>query len=158
MSLLFHECADIPLAGFKLFFYTKRENLANACEIPFFTLWLATRMYLYPRYILGTVYSSYGEVGHNWPAYTLLLVMITVLFIVHLLWTKEMIPVIFGKLFMAKTIVDTRSSGEEMSESDECEVRPQLGTVKKSELQDQNLSVLSTENYSPRLRAIGIKG
>lgn len=127
LSLLYHECADIPLAFGKMCFYCGKKNISNKMAIPFFVTWFSTRLYLYPYWVVTTSFNvpKLSKSGVTWPAYWVQTVAITLLFCLHLIWTKEMIPIIIHKLFSKEVIVDSRSSGEEMSEdsSEESELK-----------------------------------
>uniref|UniRef100_A0A2P2I2N1 Ceramide synthase 2-like n=1 Tax=Hirondellea gigas TaxID=1518452 RepID=A0A2P2I2N1_9CRUS len=118
-SLLFHECSDIPLSLAKLFLYAGKLNTSNTFGAIFFLNWIPTRLYLYPMYVMRTsFYLSSLTGGSLWPAAYILQASMTGLFVLHLMWTMDIIPYVI-KLFKNEKLDDPRSSPEELSDDDE---------------------------------------
>lgn len=123
ISLLIHECADIPLALGKLINYSGHTRAAELMFLPFASLWIATRLVIYPFHFLrGTLFVLYRVLG-IWPAYFLFNILNVSLFFLHLVWTKEIVVAARRKI-AAGEMVDDRSSPEEISDDDEDCVAP----------------------------------
>lgn len=122
ISLLVHECVDIPLALGKLVFYSGKTSVSDSMVFPFFFIWFSTRLVLYPFHVLrGSLFVFPRVIGTIWPAYYLLNTFMLSLLGMHLMWTKEVLVLVKGKLFTKNTLTDHRSDNEESEDDDDDE-------------------------------------
>ena len=120
LVLLVHECADIPSLIAKMFLYAKIEKPVNPLFMIFMTMWIITRMGLYPFWILRSVF--FEAYHYTWmPAAFVFYGLLTGLLVLNLLWTWIIIHVMIRKITAGK-LEDIRSEDEHMSENSDEEI------------------------------------
>ncbi|KAF2359174.1 TRAM/LAG1/CLN8 domain [Trinorchestia longiramus] len=118
LILLLHECADIPLLLAKIFGYCKKHGLMDKMFVLFVLLWVVTRLGIFPfRLIRSTLLEAHVQENTFYPVYYIFNGLILSIFLMHLIWTYNIIQVIVRK-FSSDHISDVRSSASEISSDD----------------------------------------
>ncbi|GAU95616.1 hypothetical protein RvY_07206 [Ramazzottius varieornatus] len=126
MVLIIHDSVDFWLEGAKLARYAKKTRLSAVVFAIFATVWIFTRLGLYPYRILS--YSFPCPLGDLcFPAFHLYNALLGSLQILHVFWTFTIIRVIYRALTTGET-EDVRSDTEESDNGySDTEVTPEHG-------------------------------
>ena len=112
LVLIVHECADIPLLMAKMCEYTGHADMMDPFFVIFILLWVATRIGLFPFWILrSTMFEAHVILNMWYPIYYIFNGMLLLLLIIHFIWTYFIIKILVHKL-MHNEISDVLSSDE----------------------------------------------
>ncbi|XP_069185190.1 ceramide synthase 2-like [Procambarus clarkii] len=114
--LVVHECADVPLLAAKLCKHAGVDGLTDALFTVFLVLWLVTRCYMYPFWVMRSVFFE-ATTYMFMPSAYLFMGLLTGLLVLNVVWTVLILAIVVRKL-RAGTLQDYRSSGEDPSTSD----------------------------------------
>lgn len=118
LILIVHECADIPLLTAKMFGYCGRRDLMDKIFVVFVLLWILTRLGIFPCIIIrSTLFEAHRQENMFYPVYYIFNGLILSIFLMHLMWTYNILQIIVRK-FTTEHISDVRSSASEMSEDE----------------------------------------
>ncbi|XP_018025073.1 ceramide synthase 5-like [Hyalella azteca] len=117
LAVFLHEVADIPLSVGKMLRYVGRN--ADILGYVFALIWIATRLVAFPLMILVPSFTETS--GKSWPAKFLTQGSTSILLILHILWTFEIVNAYSRKLNNNMDLSDGRSSPEELSGDSENE-------------------------------------
>lgn len=129
LILVVHECADIPLLLAKMCGYCGRQDLMDNMFVVFVLLWIITRLGIFPlKLIRSTLLEAHVQENMFFPVYYIFNGLLLAIFLMHLIWTYNIIQVIAHK-FSSNRVTDVRSSASEMS--DDGETYPPLKNKKR---------------------------
>ena len=123
--LLLHDSADCFLEGAKIFNYINKgakgpwsltisKLLCDSLFVCFAVTFFVTRLILYPRYILWSVYAEASVVfGTQWLGYKAFLGMLSVLQCLHVFWFYLISKMVVGLILTAGVEKDVRSDDDE---------------------------------------------
>jgi len=122
--LLLHDLADVFLESAKVFNYTSKAPghhfAKHLCDVLFATFaitFFITRLVLYPRYILYTVFfEAPGIFGINWPGYWVFAGLLSTLQCLHVFWFYLIFRMVY-RLVTTGIEKDERSDDEDESDS-----------------------------------------
>lgn len=115
--LLIHECVDIPLLAAKMLVYADKKGPTDVIFAIFLVSWAVTRCYLYPFWIMRSVFVDAIDCI-TMPASYLFKALLIGLLILNAVWTVLIVGVVVRKV-RAGSLQDVRSGGEELSEDEE---------------------------------------
>ncbi|KAG7157366.1 LAG1 longevity assurance 3-like [Homarus americanus] len=111
-----HECVDIPLLFAKMLLYAGIQRLTDVIFAVFLISWLITRNYLYPFWIMYSVFVD-ATPYIQMPAAYLFKGLLIGLLVLNIIWTVLIGGVLMKKLCVG-SLEDVRSDGEDLSEDD----------------------------------------
>lgn len=123
--LLLHDTADVFLEAAKVFHYisqgAKGETVrfinrlgADVFFVTFAIVFFVTRLVLYPRYILYSVFFESVDVfGSDWAGYKIFCVLLSILQALHIFWFYLIAKMIVGLIAAKQLEGDVRSEDEE---------------------------------------------
>ncbi|KAK5638662.1 hypothetical protein RI129_012957 [Pyrocoelia pectoralis] len=116
--LLLHISADIFLEAAKMARYARCQKLFDAIFMIFTIVWIITRLYMYPFWILRCTLTIPLTFGPPFPAYFLLNAFMILLLVLHIFWSYLILKMIIKCLKTGETGGDIRSSSSD--DSDDC--------------------------------------
>lgn len=116
LILMVHECADIPLIAAKMFKYAQIDAPTDILFVVFLLVWLYTRCYLYPFWILHSIFFE-APILTGIPIVIFCKGLLLGLMILNLIWTGLIASIIMKK-FTGGSLEDIRSGAEEVSDED----------------------------------------
>lgn len=116
LVLLVHECADIPLLAAKMHVYAGTKERIEILFGIFLVLWLVTRCYLFPFWIMHSIF-THPSPYLGMPAAYFLKALICGLFVLNAIWTYLIGAILVRKL-CGGVLEDMRSDAEESSDED----------------------------------------
>jgi len=121
LVLLLHDLADILLECAKLFNYAKFTVLCDLCFGVFALSWIVTRLWIFPAWILYSTTVEAPQLVEMFPAYYIFNGLLSVLLVLHVIWTYFILKLPYNALYKKEKVKDTRSdsSGETCSSSDD---------------------------------------
>ncbi|KAJ2940318.1 hypothetical protein O0L34_g11901 [Tuta absoluta] len=117
LVLLLHDCADIFVESVKA---TKYANYQKTCDILFLLLvvvWIATRVGIYPFYIIWSTAIRAPMLLPMFPAYYIFNGLLLLLLCLHVVWTWLILQIGYRAIVVGKMDGDLRSSSSELSDS-----------------------------------------
>ncbi|KAL7641824.1 UNVERIFIED_CONTAM: hypothetical protein RMT77_007698 [Armadillidium vulgare] len=115
LILLVHECADIPLLTAKVCGYVGHGSAMDFLFIIFILLWVITRLYLYPFWIMkNALFDAHRILNTMAPVYYIFNGLLVILLLFHLVWTFFILQIILKKI-KTKETRDLRSDDEDLS-------------------------------------------
>ncbi|XP_041971777.1 ceramide synthase 5-like isoform X2 [Aricia agestis] len=117
LVLLTHDCADILLDAAKAAKYANFQKLCDAIFAVFTALWIATRLGIYPFYIIWSTSIRAPMLLPMFPAYYIFNSLLCLLLALHLVWTWLILQVAYKSINAGKMEGDIRSSSSEISDS-----------------------------------------
>ncbi|XP_069942603.1 ceramide synthase 6-like [Cherax quadricarinatus] len=115
--LVVHECADVPLLAAKLCKHAGLDALTDALFSVFLLLWLFTRCYMYPFWVMRSVFFE-ATTYMFMPSAYLFMGLLTGLLVLNVVWTVLILAIAVRKLRAGGSLQDYRSSAQETSSSD----------------------------------------
>ncbi|XP_063217897.1 ceramide synthase 5-like [Bacillus rossius redtenbacheri] len=119
LVLLVHDCADILLELTKMAKYAGRQLACNLLFVLFALLWVATRVGVYPFWILHSTTIGAEEFVHMFPAYYIFNSLLFVLLFLHVIWTCIILKLACKFAFAGQVERDLRSSSEGTGEEED---------------------------------------
>lgn len=118
LVLLIHSVADIPLLIAKLCKYAGREAASNMFFACFLLSWLATRCYLYPFWVMRSVFFE-ATTYMFMPSAYVFMGLLTALLALNLSWTFLILRMVFRTFITNTPIRDLHEEEEEEDEDDQ---------------------------------------
>uniref|UniRef100_A0A2P2I6I1 Ceramide synthase 5-like n=1 Tax=Hirondellea gigas TaxID=1518452 RepID=A0A2P2I6I1_9CRUS len=116
VSVAVHECADLVLVIGKCLLYAGKSNISNYLGVPFFIIWVITRLIIYPFYLIkASLILSPRLQGGVWPGYFLMNGLNITMLVLHIIWTKWLIDTLKTRL-TSTVMTDVRSSCDELDD------------------------------------------
>lgn len=119
LVLLVHDFADIFLELAKMCHYAKFNT---ACDVvfAFFTVsWIVTRLGLLPTWILYSSIMEAPQIVQMFPAYYIFNALLSVLLVLHVIWTYFILKLPYNALLTTEKKKDTRSDSSDETNSDD---------------------------------------
>ncbi|XP_068202020.1 ceramide synthase 2-like [Palaemon carinicauda] len=116
LILLVHECADIPLIAAKMCKYAGIDAPTDILFVIFLLVWLYTRCYLYPFWILHSIFFE-APILHGIPVVIFCKGLVLALMVLNLIWTGLIARIIIKK-FTGGSLEDIRSDADDVSDDD----------------------------------------
>lgn len=116
LVLLIHEFADIPLLSAKMFTYAGITAPKDGLFVVFLITWLITRCYLYPFWIMRSVYEDSAPIT-GMPIARIMKVVLCGLLVLNVIWTILIGRVLIRK-FSSGSLEDVRSGDEDFSDDE----------------------------------------
>lgn len=129
LVLVIHDCADIFLEAAKMCKYTNYQRLCDILFACFALTWVVTRLGVYPTWILYSTTIEAPQIVEMFPAYYIFNGLLSILLVLHVIWTYFILKIIYKAMYSGKTEKDTRSD----SDSDET-----VSTSSASSVQNQS--------------------
>jgi len=107
IMLLFDVC-DIALELAKLANKIKEEALSFACFVVFFVFWIRNRLYLFPVYILPTIFNAETLSNHEIPFHKVHVAVVSIIFGLQVYWSY----------FIVKKLLSYRKNGYQKAGGD----------------------------------------
>ncbi|KAK7081271.1 Ceramide synthase 5 [Halocaridina rubra] len=120
LVLMVHECVDVPLLSAKMYKYAGFEAPTDALFTVFFIMWIYTRCYLYPFWIMHSVFIEATNIM-GIPSVVLFKLLLIGLLILNIVWTVLIFGIIIKK-YTGGSLEDIRSDAEEVSEEEDDDV------------------------------------
>ncbi|XP_071517914.1 ceramide synthase 2-like [Panulirus ornatus] len=117
LVLLVHEFADIPLLSAKMFTYAGITAPRNGLFAVFLITWVITRCYLFPFWIIYSVYMDSAPLT-GMPVAQVMKVVLCGLLVLNIIWTVLIGRVLMRKLYSG-SLEDVRSDDEDLSDDSE---------------------------------------
>jgi len=116
IMMLFDVC-DIALELAKLANKIKEEAVSFACFVVFFALWIRNRLYLFPVYIMPTIYNGEIISNHEIPFHKVHVVVIGIIFALQVYWSYYIVRKLmsYGKNGYKKAGGDPRDEKDDIS-------------------------------------------
>ena len=112
MVLMLHDTADAFLDAAKMFKYAKYQKTCDVFFGLFVVVWVITRLYLYPVYILySTLFETKQFIGIA-PSYYVMNGFLILLQILHFVWSYYIFKAAFKALGSGNVEKDTRSDSD----------------------------------------------
>ncbi|CAC5378028.1 Ceramide synthase 5 [Mytilus coruscus] len=114
LVLCVHDAVDYFLAGAKIATYMKKETLSTILFGMFLLVWIATRLIIFPFFVVYSATFESGIIKGLRGSYTFIFFngLLYVLQILHIIWTYMIIRIVHHKLTQGK-IADVRSDSED---------------------------------------------
>ncbi|XP_053617763.1 ceramide synthase 6-like isoform X2 [Plodia interpunctella] len=117
LVLLSHDCADIVLEAAKAAKYANYQKLCDVLFAVFTIMWIATRLGVYPFYIIWSTLIRAPMLLPMFPAYHIFNSLLCLLLALHLVWTWLILQVAYKTITSGQMEGDIRSSSSEISDS-----------------------------------------
>lgn len=134
LVLVIHDCADIFLEAAKLCKYTNYQKLCDLLFACFALTWVVTRLGVYPTWILYSTTIEAPQIVEMFPAYYIFNGLLSILLVLHVIWTYFILKIIYKAMYSGKTEQDTRSDSDDeetLSSSSTTSMSPPPSPVKK---------------------------
>ncbi|KPJ13011.1 LAG1 longevity assurance-like 6 [Papilio machaon] len=117
LVLLVHDCADILLDAAKATKYANYQKLCDMLFAVFTLLWIVTRLWIFPFYIIWSTSIRAPMLQPMFPAYYIFNSLLCLILGLHLVWTWLILQVAYKAITAGKLDGDIRSSSSELSDS-----------------------------------------
>ncbi|XP_019336037.1 ceramide synthase 6 isoform X1 [Alligator mississippiensis] len=127
MTLCLHDSADVVLEAAKMANYCKYQKLSDFLFLTFAVVFIVTRLFMYPFWVLNTtLFEMYDALG-NFPAMWILNIMLLILQILHCFWSYLILKAAYkviakgkaGKWNPLHVVKDERSDVESSSDEED---------------------------------------
>ena len=127
------DVSDVFLELAKLFHYSSKETISTALFALFTLVWLATRMGVYPTWILYSITVEAPQLVQYFPAYFYFSILLSALLLLNIIWTYSILKVVYIALMSpnAKVQGDVRSDSDSSGTLDDTTLTEEDGTKKK---------------------------
>ncbi|XP_050552881.1 ceramide synthase 6 isoform X2 [Spodoptera frugiperda] len=117
LVLLVHDCADIFLDAAKAAKYANYQRLCDTIFAGFTVLWIVSRLFVYPFYIIWSTSIRAPMLLPMFPAYYIFNSLLCLLLGLHMVWTWLILQVAYKAISAGQMEGDIRSSSSEISDS-----------------------------------------
>lgn len=131
LVLVIHDCADIFLEGAKMTRYLKWQRTCDFLFAVFTVLWIVTRLFIYPFWILRSTCIDAKKLVEMFPAYYIFNTLLVLLLGLHIIWTYFILKVLYRAVLSGNTGTDARSSSSEQFSEDNGNSSPSPPTPSK---------------------------
>ncbi|XP_063220176.1 ceramide synthase 6-like [Bacillus rossius redtenbacheri] len=119
LVLLVHDCADIFLEASKMAKYANFQRVCDTFFVIFTIVWIATRLVVYPHWIIYSTSIDAPKLVAMFPAYYVFNSLLIILLLLHFVWTYDIIRLGYNSLKAGQMEGDIRSSSsDDLSEDD----------------------------------------
>ncbi|KAL5964846.1 Ceramide synthase 5, partial [Taenia solium] len=115
--MLLHDSADFWLEAAKMFKYIGKSWSCMACFTTFICVWIATRLYYYPFWIIASLFYDAPRLIGFYPALNAFAFFLITLQLLHIFWTVQIIRTA-AKPFTTGQLTSDARSDSEMSDTD----------------------------------------
>ena len=115
LILLVHNVSDVLLDSAKLFKYANYQRTCDTLFALFTLSWIATRIGIYPTWIIYSVAVEAPQMLQMFPIYYMFNVLLSLLLVLHVIWTYFIFKAVYKALLCGKTEKDTRSDSNDES-------------------------------------------
>lgn len=119
LIMILHQPADMLLQIAKLLLYCKHKTLANLLFVVFVLMFLITRIYIFPVYIIYEVMFKFSFHYSLYPWYFIAFAICLILLILHSFWAVIILKMLFKVFTKGPLERDDRSGTEEESSEEE---------------------------------------
>ncbi|XP_044261537.1 ceramide synthase 6-like [Tribolium madens] len=116
LVLVVHDCADIFLEAAKMAKYSGYQKVCDTIFGIFTVLWIATRLGVYPFWIIKNTSIDAPKIVPMFPAYYIFNSLLCLLLVLHIFWTYLILKIVANSLNAGKMEGDIRSSSDDYSE------------------------------------------
>jgi len=119
--------------------YTNYQKLCDLLFACFALTWVVTRLGVYPTWILYSTTIEAPQIVEMFPAYYIFNGLLSILLVLHVIWTYFILKIIYKAMYSGKTEKDTRSDSDDetlsssSNSSVETAVSTSLASAKKEE-------------------------
>ncbi|CAD5113401.1 DgyrCDS2573 [Dimorphilus gyrociliatus] len=132
LILVVHDTVDWWMEGAKLAKYTGYSKLTDALFIIFTIIWAITRLFIYPFYILYSVYFDVIDIVGGFPMHKIFSILLTFLQVLHIYWFYLICKMIYKYIITGSVEKDERSESEVESSENEQKNNNSLSNGKKT--------------------------
>ena len=111
LILILHEVNDVILLLGKCFRYLNNELATDICFTFFVISWMVTRLYLFPAYILKSIFYDLPPHMSQVPALYAFEILLSCIFLLNVYWAVMIAAMVYRK-FVEGAVKDLRSSDE----------------------------------------------
>ena len=115
--LLLHDSADIFVEAAKALKYAKFQKACDVVFMLFTITWIVTRLIIFPRIIYACIFQTLQPM---YPVYFLFNVLLSILMVLHILWTVTIFKVIAESFKLGGIVDDLRSSSDDHDDDVRC--------------------------------------
>ncbi|KAL4704372.1 hypothetical protein ACJJTC_017606 [Scirpophaga incertulas] len=117
LVLLLHDCADIFVEAVKAAKYANYQKLCDTLFLGLIVAWIATRIGIYPFYIIWSTSIRAPMLLPMFAAYYIFNTLLCLLLALHVVWTWLILHIAYNTLKAGQMEGDIRSSSSEGSDS-----------------------------------------
>ena len=120
LVILVHDIADPWINLVKMAKYVKWDRTAEVLFTIFMIIWIVSRLFVYPLWVLNASAIEIYDYVISWPAYWIFNGLLVFLQILHIWWTYLLLSIAFQQLTTRDVEKDSRSESDpEISDSSE---------------------------------------
>ncbi|KAG2468120.1 CERS5 synthase, partial [Polypterus senegalus] len=119
LIMCLHDTPDFLLEAAKLANYAKFQRACDGCFVVFSAVFVSTRLFIYPFWILNTTLFESWEIIGPYPSWWLFNGLLVVLQILHIIWSYFILRIAYKALVRGKVSKDDRSDIESSSEEED---------------------------------------
>ncbi|XP_014376288.1 ceramide synthase 6 [Alligator sinensis] len=119
MTLCLHDSADVVLEAAKMANYCKYQKLSDFLFLTFAVVFIVSRLFMYPFWVLNTTLFEMYEALGNFPAMWILNIMLLILQILHCFWSYLILKAAYKVIAKGKVVKDERSDVESSSDEED---------------------------------------
>ncbi|XP_045503800.1 ceramide synthase 6-like [Colias croceus] len=112
LVLLLHDCADIFLEAVKATKYASYQRLCDSLFLMLVVVWIATRVGIFPFYIIWSTSIRAPQIVPMFPAYYIFNSLLCLLLMLHIVWTMFILQIAYNAVKAGQMDGDVRSSSE----------------------------------------------
>jgi len=116
-----HDISDVILEGAKCAFYANKNKLADNCFVLFAIIFLFTRLYIFPAYLLHTVVVDCRQIIPPFTGWYISVLLLVILQLLHIFWAMTILRMAFMMLNKGNVEKDDRSDEDELTADQEAD-------------------------------------
>lgn len=124
LVMVIHDIADIFLEAAKMCKYTNYQKTCDVLFASFAVTWIVTRLGVYPTWILYSTTIEAPQIVEMFPAYYIFNGLLSILLVLHVVWTYFILKIVYKAMYSGKTEKDTRSDSSDETVSSSPESSP----------------------------------
>lgn len=124
LVMVIHDVADIFLEAAKMCKYTNYQKTCDVLFACFAVTWIVTRLGVYPTWILYSTTIEAPQIVEMFPAYYIFNGLLSILLVLHVIWTYFILKIVYKAMYSGKTEKDTRSDSSDETVSSSPESSP----------------------------------
>jgi len=128
LVMVIHDIADIFLEAAKMCKYTNYQRTCDVLFASFAVTWIVTRLGVYPTWILYSTTIEAPQIVEMFPAYYIFNGLLSILLVLHVIWTYFILKIVYKFMYSGKTEKDTRSDSSDETVSSSPESSPKHRT------------------------------
>uniref|UniRef100_A0A8C2URG4 Ceramide synthase 5 n=1 Tax=Chinchilla lanigera TaxID=34839 RepID=A0A8C2URG4_CHILA len=119
LVLCLHDSSDFLLEAAKLANYAKYQRLCDTLFVIFSTVFMVTRLGIYPFWVLNSTLFESWEIIGPYPSWWFFNGLLLILQLLHIIWSYLIARIAFKALLRGKVSKDDRSDVESSSEEED---------------------------------------